>query len=293
MASMIDHYMLRYFLAVAEIGNFSRAAKRVNVTQPTLSAGIAKLERLLGVRLFDRDKQRVALTPAGSRFLVRARRIAAEYALALQECKHVPEPRLLRVGVLVTIPTAIIEHIIARHRGNSAHEVLEIVEGSERDLAERLDRGRIDIALTVVRPQHSRFRPETLRSERYLMVLPQGHALANLDTVQAEQLAGDRMAVRRHCEALPEISRFFTEHGVRPRFVLKTTSDERMLAVVRAGAGIGMMPESFHDPRVRFVRVVDFDLQREVGILYSAGCDALRYDASPFVALVREEYGRG
>jgi len=99
--------------------------------------------------------------------------------------------------------------------------------------------------------------------------------------------------VRRHCEALPEISRFFTEHGVRPRFVLKTTSDERMLAVVCAGAGIGMMPESFHDPRVRFVRVVDFDLQREVGILYSAGCDALRYDASPFVALVREEYGRG
>jgi len=293
MASMIDHYMLRYFLAVAEIGNFSRAAKHVNVTQPTLSAGIAKLERLLGVRLFDRDKQRVALTPAGSRFLVRARRIAAEYALALQECQHVPELRLLRVGVLVTIPTAIIEHIIARHRGNSANEVLEIVEGSERDLAERLDRGRIDIALTVVRPQHSRFRPETLRSERYMMVLPQGHALANLDTVQAEQLAGDRMVVRRHCEALPEISRFFTEHGVRPRFVLKTTSDERMLAVVCAGAGIGMMPESFHDPRVRFVRVVDFDLQREVGILYSAGCDALRYDASPFVALVREEYGRG
>jgi DNA-binding transcriptional LysR family regulator len=289
---MTDRYLLNYFLGVAEAGNFSRAAKRVGVTQPTLSAGIAKLEGQLGVRLFDRDKHRVALTPAGSRFLVRARRIAAEYELAVQEVQHAPEPRVLRVGVLATIPTAVIESIVARHRGNSANEALEILDGSERDLAERLDRGRLDIALTVVRPHHGRFRPELLRGERYLMVLPRDHALAEADFVQAEQLAGDRMVVRRHCEALPEISRFFTDRGVRPRFVLKTTSDQRMLALVRAGLGVGMMPEGFQDPLVRFVRVADFDLQREIGILYAAGREGLRYDASPFIALVREHYGR-
>jgi DNA-binding transcriptional LysR family regulator len=289
---MTDRYLLRYFLAVAEAGNFSRAAKRVGVTQPTLSAGIAKLERQLGGRLFDRDKHRVALTPAGSRFLVRARRIAAEYELAVQELQHAPEPRVLRVGVLTTIPAATLEAILARHRRSGAGEVLEILDGSERDLAERLDRGRLDIALTVVRPHHGRYEPELLRGERYLMVLPRDHVLADADFVQAEQLAGDRMVVRRHCEALPEISRFFTERGVRPRFVLKTTSDQRVLSVVRAGLGIGMMPESFQDPLVRFVRVVDFDLQREIGLLYAPGRDALRYEASPFIALVREQYGR-
>jgi DNA-binding transcriptional LysR family regulator len=194
--------------------------------------------------------------------------------------------------VLLTIASATLESIIARHRGNGANEVLEILEGSERDLTQRLDRGRLDVALTAVRPHHARFRPELLRGERYLMVLPRDHALADAEFVQAEQLAGDRMVVRRHCESLPEISRFFTDRGVRPRFVLKTTSDQRMLAVVRAGLGIGMMPESFHDPLVRFVRVADFDLQREVGLLYAASRDDLRYDASPFVALVREQYGR-
>ena len=290
---MIDGYMLRYFLAVAETGNFSRAAKRESVTQPTLSAGIAKLERQLGVRLFDRDKHRVALTPAGSRFLVRARRIAAEYQLASQELQPPPEPKVLRVGVLNTIPTAIVEDILVRHRQSGANEVLEMLDGTERDINERLDRGRLDIALTAIRPHHARFRPEPLRSERFLMVLPKDHALANLEFVQAEQLASDRMVVRRHCEFLPEISRFFAERGVRPRFVLKTTSDQRMLAVVRAGQGIGMMPESFHDPDVRFVRVVDFDLQREIGILYGAGDNALRNDASAFISLVREQYGRG
>ena len=294
---MIDRYMLRYFLALAETANFSRAAKQVGVTQPTLSAGIAKLELQLGARLFDRDRRSVAMTPAGSRFLARARRMAVEYDLALQELQHVPEPRVLRVGILTTIPTQMIQHLLAQHRKGmggqaAADEVLELVEGSERDLAERLDRGRLDIALTAIRPHESRFRQESLRSERYLMVLPAEHPLAGLEFVEPEQLAGDRMVLRRHCEALPDISRFFTEHGVRPRFVLKTTSDERMLAVIRAGAGIGMMPESFREEGLRFIRVRGFDLQRDIGLLYAPDRDALRYDASRFITLVREHYGR-
>lgn len=285
--------MLRYFLAVAETGNFSRAARSVSVTQPTLSAGIAKLERQLGARLFDRDRHSVALTPAGSRFLARARRIAAEYDLALQDLQPVPEPRVLRLGVLATIPTAIVERLLARHRAAGAHEQLDILDGSERELAERLDRGRLDAVLTAVRPQHARFQREVLASERYLMVLPRDHPLAGAAMVEPEQLAQDRMVVRRHCEALPEIDRFFTGRGVRPRFVLKTRSDERVLAVVRAGQGIGMMPESFAEAGLRFVPVADFDLRREVGLLFAAGADRSRLEGSPFLTLLRAHYRGG
>lgn len=288
---MIDGYLVRYFLAVAEAGNFSRAARSVSVTQPTLSAGIAKLERQLDVRLFDRDKQRVALTSAGSRFLVHARRLAAEYELALQQLQAAPEPTVLRVGVLLTVPTAVVEDLVVRHRASGANEVLELLDGTERDLAERLDRGRLDVALTAIRPHHARFRPEVLARERYMMVLPGDHPLAASELVTAEQLASDAMVVRRHCEALPEISRFFTQHGVRPRFLLKTASDQRVLAMVRSGAGVGMMPESFSHPGVRFVRVADFDLQREIGLLFAVGSDAARFADSPFLALVRERYG--
>jgi DNA-binding transcriptional LysR family regulator len=288
---MIDQYMLRYFLAVAETGNFSRAARSVSVTQPTLSAGIAKLERQLGARLFDRDRQGVALTPAGSRFLARARRIAAEYDLALQDLEQAREASVLRLGVLNTIPTATLEALLARHRQAGNGEALELLDGSERDLAERLDRGRLDAALTVVRPHHARFQPELLARERYLMVLPQDHPLAGAERIAPEELAGDRMVVRRHCEALPEINRFFTARGVRPRFVLKTTSDQRVLAVVRAGQGVGMMPESFADPAVRMVPVSDFDLTRDIGILYAA--DRARIERAHFISLLREHYRSG
>ncbi|AOR77461.1 LysR family transcriptional regulator [Sphingomonas sp. LH128] len=288
---MIDQYLLRYFLAVAETGNFSRAARRVSVTQPTLSVGIAKLERELGARLFDRDRQRVALTPAGSRFLVRARRIAAEYEHALVELSEVTDPTLLRVGVLNTIPTRLVERWLTAHRALGSGETLEILDGSERDIAERLERGRIDLALSVIRPHHPRFAPEVLARERYMMVLPPDHPLANESEVQAEQLARDRMALRRHCEALPEINRFFVERGVRPRFVLKTTSDERVLAVVRSGAGIGMMPESFAAGPERFVPVRDFKLVREIGLLHAGAACVEQGRASPLIAMVRAHYG--
>lgn len=268
---MIDQYLLRYFLAVAETGNFSRAARSVAVTQPTLSAGIAKLERELGARLFDRDRQRVALTPAGSRFLVRARRIAAEYEHALVELAEPAEPSLLRVGVLNTIPTGTIGRALADQREQGSDEAIELLDGSERDLVERLERGRIDVALTVIRSHHARYRPEVLTRERYMMVLPLDHPLAAEREVLAEQLAQDRMALRRHCEALPEINRFFTQRGVRPRFVLKTHSDERVLSVIRSGAGVGMMPEGFADGSVRFVPVRDFELVRDVGLLHAGG----------------------
>ncbi|WP_313435580.1 LysR family transcriptional regulator [Novosphingobium sp.] len=283
---MIDQYLLRYFLAVAETGNFSRAARSVAVTQPTLSAGIAKLERELGARLFDRDRQRVALTPAGSRFLIRARRIAAEYEHALVELAEPAESSLLRVGVLNTIPNRLIGCALAEHRELSG-EALELLDGSERDLAERLERGRIDVALTVVRPHHARYRPEVLSRERYMMVLPRDHPLAGENEVLAEQLAQDRMALRRHCEALPEINRFFTQRGVRPRFVLKTTSDERVLSVIRSGAGVGMMPEGFADGTVSFVPVRDFELVREVGLLHGAAMQG-----SAFLDIVRRHLGR-
>lgn len=292
---MIDQYLLRYFLAVAETGNFSRAAKRVSVTQPTLSAGIAKLERELGARLFDRDRRRkngtgVALTPAGSRFLVRARRIAAEYEHALVELSEVTDPTLLRIGVLNTIPTRWIEGWLEGHRALGSGEALEVLDGSERDIAERLERGRIDMALTAVRPHHSRYHPEVLARERYMMVLPRDHPLAEEAEVTPEQLARDRMALRRHCEALPEINRFFVSHGVRPRFVLKTTSDERVLAVARAGAGVGMMPECFAEPSVRFVPVHDFELVREIGLLHAGEAQVAQAMASPFIGLVRRHY---
>src|ERR1700739_1541118 len=104
--SMIDRYLLRYFLAVVDRGTFSKAAEQLNVAQPTLSVGIARLERLLGAGLFHRSSQRVTLTEAGVRLSAHARRIESEFNQAEASVSGMKATKVVRVGVLSTIPSA-------------------------------------------------------------------------------------------------------------------------------------------------------------------------------------------
>src|SRR5258705_6594430 len=101
---MIDRYLLRYFLAVIDCGSFSKAAKQLNVAQPTLSVGIGKLERLLGASLFHRTSKWVHITEAGSRLAAHARRIENEFNLAEAAAVDMRPARALRLGVISTYP---------------------------------------------------------------------------------------------------------------------------------------------------------------------------------------------
>lgn len=267
MTSMIDRYLLRYFLAVVDTGSFSKGAAQVNVTQPTLSVGIAKLERLCGATLFHRTSQRVHLTEAGSRLLPHARRIENDFNLAAQSIVGSTGTSLVRLGVLSTIPTIMLERLVAEHRRRDDGAQIEIVEGTERDLVSRLGRGRIDLALTVLRPG-GEWQHEPLYREGYSLALPRWHRLAAAESIKAEDLAEETMIVRRHCEALSETSRHFTERSVRPRFSFRTTNDDKALALVRAGLGITVMPDGYRDPEISRPRLTGFELTRDIGVLY-------------------------
>lgn len=286
----MDRYLLRYFLAVAELGSFSKAAARVSVTQPTLSVGIAKLEAELGARLFERTTRRVSLTPAGSRFLAHARTISHEYEAALRDVAQAPKQKRVRAGVLATIPARDLEKLVALHAKHGAGEALELLDSTERDLANRLSDGRLDVAVTILRPSLESFAREPLRSEPYVLFVGEGHRLAGAESVEGGDLAGETMIVRRQCEGLPEISRYFTARDVRPSFSLRTLSDDRALSMVAAGLGITVAPASFRRAGIKPVQLIGFDLAREMGLVFS---DRMRGAAEPaaFVEAARATYG--
>jgi DNA-binding transcriptional LysR family regulator len=99
-------------------------------------------------------------------------------------------------------------------------------------------------------------------------------------------LAGETMIVRRQCEGLPEISRYFTNRDVRPSFSLRTLSDDRAMSMVAAGLGITVAPESFKRSGVAAVKLDGFELSRDVGLVYSDRARA----AGAFVDSVRATY---
>ena len=266
---MIDRYQLRYFLAVVDAGNFSRAATAMHVAQPTLSVGIAKLEAALGAALFHRSNRHVHLTDAGNRLLTSARRIESEFNGVELALAASPRKIRLRLGILSTLSSALIERVIAADRSrNVSADALEIVEGGERDLLARLDRERLDAALTIIRPGMDRFAAETLFREPYLLALPERHRLAGRKSISPEELAAETMIVRRHCEALSEVSKIFTARGIRPALSLKTTNDDLALAMVRAGLGITVMPQGVPLAGICRPELAGFSAGRQVGLLF-------------------------
>jgi DNA-binding transcriptional LysR family regulator len=263
---MLSRTNLRQFLAVVDAGNFTRAASQINVAQPTLSAGIAELEKRLGTKLFARSSRRVQLTEAGNRLLAHARAIEREFHLAEQSVTGLAPPvRAIRLGVLASVATSFLERALAAYQGA---EPVEISEGSERELSSALAAGRLDLALTLLRPGESRATLSLWR-ESYRLALPRAHRLASALSVAAEEVAGETMIARRSCEALADTSRFFTERGVRPPFSFRSANDDRALAMVRAGLGITVVPESFAGPDIATPILQGFALEREIGLLFS------------------------
>lgn len=285
---MIDRYLLRYFLAVIDSGTFTAAAAQANVSQPTLSAGIAKLEREAGAKLFRRNSQRVELTEAGARFAVHARRIEREFNLAQASIDGLAPGGTLRLGVLNTIATTELAAFTAR--AARAELAVELVEGNAAALSQHLSRGRIDLALTAAQGEPGA-EMETLRTESFVLALPAAHPLAGEAAVPGEALAGETMIVRRNCEALSETSRYFTRRGIRPFFALRTTNDDRALEMVAAGLGATVIPESHRHPGVASPALAGFGVTRTLALAWGDDTAAIREAAAAVLAELRAQFG--
>jgi DNA-binding transcriptional LysR family regulator len=264
--TMFELYQLRYFLAVVETGSFTKAAQRSGVSQPTLSAGIQKLEQTLEAQLFERGKRRVFLTSPGTRFLEHAKAIVAEAQRAMTDLKEVPKREVLSVGVLTTISAFEVHRLFNDFMRTHPKTIVELFEGTERELNSRLERELLDVALTIQRPEQ-RGRGKPLYDEGYSLALSARHPLAKNAQVDVAALADEPTIVRTRCEVLGETSRFFTHHNVRPRLVYRTEQDERALAMVGAGLGITVMPDHYRAESVARVQLAGFERRRTIALV--------------------------
>ncbi|WP_031239637.1 LysR family transcriptional regulator [Asticcacaulis sp. AC466] len=260
----MELYLLRYFLAVVETGSFTKAAQACLITQPTLSAGIKRLEDQLGVDLFVRNNRRVFLTTAGTRFLPRAKAILHEVNMASAEITRTEQANSLRLGVLQTVPAALVARLLSGFCAAHPGVRFDLYDGSEQELLNRLDERGLDYALSIRRVDDDTSVP--LFEEGYKLALAATHRLAQASEIRGEDLADDSMIVRSRCEVLSETSRHFTDRNVRPPLVYRTAQDERALSMVGAGVGVTVMPDSYEAPDVVRVRMQGFNPRRTVAL---------------------------
>src|SRR6266404_9015268 len=176
----MEIHQLRYFVAVADKGSFSRAALREHVAQPSLSQQIQKLEAEMGEKLFDRLPKSVVLTDAGNCLLAFARKILigiADARRCVDDLKHDVTGRLV-VGAIPTIAPYVLPAMIADFQRRHPKVGVEIFEDTTESLALGLEDGTLDAAIMSTCDESTTLERHFLGREPLLLLVPAGHRLA-------------------------------------------------------------------------------------------------------------------
>ncbi len=248
---------LRAFATVAQEMHFGRAAARLRIAQPNLSALIRSLEDELSVKLL-RRKPRVELTAAGESLLAGAGSIFREVDAAIERVRMTRDGEIgaVRVGFASTAMLTGLPDILRRFRQDHPGIDLQLREMHSATQWEALHAGAVDVAITrEVRPDRA-IASTVLVRERFIAVLPKAHTLARQKSIAVRQLGGEPFIICRRAVApalYDQIIKVCTEGGFAPRIEQETDEWHTALGFVRGGFGVAIAPEGLAQLRWRGV----------------------------------------
>ncbi len=239
---------LRYLVAVAEHRHFGRAAEACNVSQPTLSSQIRKLEEGLGVKLLERTNKRVDLTPVGSQIVQHARQAlaAAREMETVASASRDPLVGPLRLGIIPTLAPYLMPLILQPLRTAYPELAIELWEDQTRALIEGLRSHRLDAALLATSTGAPEITEIELFQEPLLAALPPNHKLAKAKTIKEESITSELMVLAEgHCLANQALAACGQKSNA-PRSPLQNSMQaatlETLVNLVAAGYGATLIP---------------------------------------------------
>ncbi|MEE6175662.1 LysR family transcriptional regulator [Mycobacterium sp. 050134] len=264
-----------WFVTLAELEHVTAAADQLHLAQPTLTRMLARLERQLGVALFDRHGRRLALNTYGRIFYEHARRAQLELASARRAIDDLSNPAVseIRLGFLGSFGLMVVPRLIAAFKAASPRVNFTLQEGAAESIGDLVQSGMVDIGVVSPRPRKQRLAWRSLFRQRLGVAVPRDHRLSNTATVSMTDLADEPFVamhpgfgMRRLLDELCTAAQF------RPRIVLESATLSTTSGLVAAGLGISLLPidGSEHPPGVDVLRLADADAYREVGTIWDS-----------------------
>jgi DNA-binding transcriptional LysR family regulator len=242
----MEIHQLRYFVAVADEGNFSRAAAKVRVAQPSLSQQIRKLEAEIGQPLFDRLPRSVVLTEAGRCFIDYARQILASIGDArrcVDELKEAVTGKLA-VGAIPTIAPYVLPELVVKFQKDYPEVTLELVEDVTDGITRRIDAGELDVALASTCEPSPTLRREFLGNEPLLALVAETNSLATKSLVQLDDLKSQRFLLLHEMHCLSrQVHQLLETRRLRPEIALAGSQLTTIARMVAAGIGVSIVPQ--------------------------------------------------
>ena len=270
----MEMHQIRYFLAVADSLNFTRAAEECHVAQPSLTRAIKKLEDELGGALFLREHHQTKLTELGHRMRPYMEAVLQATAAARADAQEHKRAGgyALKLGVMCTINPRQLIAFFDQLKGAIPSLDLELAEGTGPRLIEELQAGRLDLALIGMPGYPEDFEARPLFTERYTIAFPPGHRFEALNAIPIRELDGQDYLQRIHCE----FRYHFAALGIpKPYQVRRRYHSERedwIQAMIMAGLGVAIMPEYLPTiPGLPTRLIVDPEVARTISLVSVRG----------------------
>lgn len=274
----MELHQLRYFVAVAEAGSMTLAARRCHVAQPSLSQQIRKLEETLGVTLFDRLGRGVVMTDAGRALLPRARRILAEVRETGENLRAEVSQgggRLV-IGAIPTIAPYLLPPVLASLRAEAPGSELVVREDLTERLVEAVVDNELDVAITSTPIDHGLVEVQAIGSEPLLVVVPSSHPLAGGERMRLSDLRAQPSVTLSDMHCLgKQIGSFCARAGVTPEVICRATQLATVLELVRLSMGMALVPAMVaacdEAPGRAYLRLARPQPSREIALLWRVG----------------------
>ncbi len=268
---------LEYLLAIDDQRHFRRAAAKVGVSQPTLSAQLSALEEALGAQLVERSRSRVLLTPVGRQIADIARRIARD----VQEMRDVSTHKLgepggtIRLGLPSTIGPYLLPRVIPRIHRAYPDLKLYVREDIPRNLPDGLDRGKYDVVIMPVPVRQEGLEMVRLFREPLQLVVPADSDLSARDQIERKELKHRSILTLETGHHLREqVESLCEEFGAELRLDYEGTSLDTVRQMVGMGMGLAFLPGLYvhsalaRDSSVKTIGLKGRTLYRTIGLLW-------------------------
>lgn len=246
-AEFMELRQLRSFIAAAEEGNISRAAQRLNLTQPALSRQIKGLEEETGVALLERGAHSFKLTPAGEMLMREGKTLLERADALLERLQGKGKTQTLRVGYSPTLTAGILAPALEVFGQKHPRARVELSDATSCEMIERLQKGELDVIVTV-KPEQEMANVfwETVHKEKWCVALPRQHALAAKAALTPKDLDEQKLVVysqREYPDYWGFLTKWFKAQGINARIASECDGVHSLISAVEAGIGIALVAE--------------------------------------------------
>lgn len=244
----VEFDQLRYFLRVAELENFTRAAADLGISQPALSRSIQKLEEELGQPVFERKTRRVELTDAGTLLQARAREVLSILEDTKAEITDDGQSGRVRVGVIPTIAPYFLPGVLREFSAEFPRASLIVQENTTEALLSACTQGEIELAILALPVSARYLEIEELFEEELLLVLPPDHPLVNRKTIRLNDVEPYPFVLLDEAHCLSDhIVSFCRQRSFQPVAVERTSQLATVQELVSLSHGVSMIPAMARD----------------------------------------------